>query len=43
QNGNIIIYGGSISVSSVVANAFSDIAVLNTNSWVWSVPSVSGT
>ncbi|KAF0442579.1 hypothetical protein F8M41_003655 [Gigaspora margarita] len=43
QNGNIIIYGGSISVSSVISNVFSDIAVLNTNSWVWSVPSVSGT
>ncbi|KAF0538930.1 galactose oxidase [Gigaspora margarita] len=42
QDGNIIIYGGSISESSQVANVFSDIAVLNTNSWSWSVPNVSG-
>ncbi|KAF0549465.1 galactose oxidase [Gigaspora margarita] len=43
QDGNIIIYGGSTSNSGKVANVFSDIAVLNTNSWTWSVPSVSGT
>ncbi|KAF0549471.1 galactose oxidase [Gigaspora margarita] len=44
QDGNIIIYGGSIHDSSgKIAYVFSDIAVLNTNSWVWSVPSVSGT
>ncbi|KAF0549476.1 galactose oxidase [Gigaspora margarita] len=44
QDGNIIIYGGSIYDSSGnIAYVFSDIAVLNTNSWVWSAPSVSGT
>ncbi|KAF0538901.1 galactose oxidase [Gigaspora margarita] len=44
QDGNIIIYGGSLQDSSGnPATLFSDIAVLNTNSWVWSVPSVSGT
>ncbi|RIB20756.1 hypothetical protein C2G38_2178451 [Gigaspora rosea] len=44
QYGNIIIYGGTITDSSgEVFNVFSDIAVLNTNSWAWSVPSVSGT
>ncbi|KAF0538908.1 galactose oxidase [Gigaspora margarita] len=44
QDGNIIIYGGSLLDSSGnVATVFSDIAVLNTNSWVWFVPSVSGT
>ncbi|KAF0538919.1 galactose oxidase [Gigaspora margarita] len=44
QDGNIIIYGGSITNSSgKIVYAFSDIAVLNTNSWEWSVPSVSGT
>ncbi|KAF0426406.1 galactose oxidase [Gigaspora margarita] len=44
QDGNIIIYGGSISNSSgKIVYAFSDIGVLNTNSWTWSVPSVSGT
>ncbi|KAF0549458.1 galactose oxidase [Gigaspora margarita] len=43
QDGNIIIYGGSTHDSSGnIAYVFSDIAVLNTNSWVWSVPSVSG-
>ncbi|RIB20768.1 hypothetical protein C2G38_1161317 [Gigaspora rosea] len=42
QDGNIIIYGGSTINSTKVDNVFSDIAVLNTNSWVWSVPSVSG-
>ncbi|RIB01125.1 hypothetical protein C2G38_2231788 [Gigaspora rosea] len=44
QDGNIIIYGGSVQNSSgYPVTVFSDIAVLNTNSWVWSVPSVSGT
>ncbi|KAF0538900.1 galactose oxidase [Gigaspora margarita] len=43
QDGNIIIYGGSTLNSGKVANVFSDIAVLNTYSWVWSIPSVSGT
>ncbi|CAG8854582.1 18690_t:CDS:2, partial [Gigaspora margarita] len=55
QDENIIIYGGSthdkISKDlrrygiyfSNIAYVFSDIAVLNTNSWVWSVPSVSET
>ncbi|KAF0549466.1 galactose oxidase [Gigaspora margarita] len=44
QDGNIIIYGGSTYDSSGnIAYVFSDIAVLNTNSWAWSVPSVSGT
>ncbi|KAF0549468.1 galactose oxidase [Gigaspora margarita] len=42
QDGNIIIYGGSTHDSHIV-NVFSDNAVLNTNSWVWPVPSVSGT
>ncbi|KAF0549485.1 galactose oxidase [Gigaspora margarita] len=43
QDGNIIIYGGSTYNSSKINYVFSDIAVLNTNSWTWSVPSVSGT
>ncbi|KAF0549467.1 galactose oxidase [Gigaspora margarita] len=44
QDGNIIVYGGSTHDSSgKMVYVFSDIAVLNTNSWVWSVPSVSGT
>ncbi|KAF0549481.1 galactose oxidase [Gigaspora margarita] len=44
QDENIIIYGGSLYDSSgSIAYALSDIAVLNTNSWAWSVPSVSGT
>ncbi|RIB06490.1 hypothetical protein C2G38_2115898 [Gigaspora rosea] len=43
QDGNIIIYGGSTLNSGKNVNVFSDIAVLNTNSWSWSVPSVSGT
>ncbi|KAF0549456.1 galactose oxidase [Gigaspora margarita] len=44
QGGNIIIYGGSTYDSSGnIAYVFSDLAVLNTNSWAWSVPSVSGT
>ncbi|KAF0549475.1 galactose oxidase [Gigaspora margarita] len=44
QDGNIIIYGGSTHDSSgSFTYVFSDIAVLNTNSWVWSVPRVSGT
>ncbi|KAF0538904.1 galactose oxidase [Gigaspora margarita] len=44
QDGNIIIYGGSaLDSSGNYSNIFSDIAVLNTNSWVWFVPSVSGT
>ncbi|RIB20762.1 hypothetical protein C2G38_2178463 [Gigaspora rosea] len=44
QDGNIIIYGGSLQNSTgKIVYAFSDIAVLNTNSWSWSVPSVSGT
>ncbi|KAF0538923.1 galactose oxidase [Gigaspora margarita] len=43
QDGNIIIYGGSTDDSTGnVANVFSDIVVLNTNSWAWTVPSVSG-
>ncbi|KAF0442582.1 galactose oxidase [Gigaspora margarita] len=44
KDGNIIIYGGSTqNRSGYVIYVFSDIAVLNTNSWVWSVPSVSVT
>ncbi|KAF0538918.1 galactose oxidase [Gigaspora margarita] len=44
QDGSIIIYGGStIDSSGIDVNIFSDIAVLNTNSWAWFVPSVSGT
>ncbi|KAF0386119.1 galactose oxidase [Gigaspora margarita] len=44
QDGNIIIYGGSLQNNSgQPVTVFSDIAVLNTNSWVWSAPSVSGT
>ncbi|KAF0549487.1 galactose oxidase [Gigaspora margarita] len=44
QDGNIIIYGGSThDRSGNITYVFSDIAVLNTNSWVWSVPRVSGT
>ncbi|KAF0442578.1 galactose oxidase [Gigaspora margarita] len=42
QDGNIIIYGGSTYNSTQLVNVFSDVAVLNTNSWAWSVPSVSG-
>ncbi|KAF0458738.1 galactose oxidase [Gigaspora margarita] len=44
QDGNIIIYGGSTTLDSSLSidNVFSDIAVLNTNTWVWSVPSISG-
>ncbi|KAF0538917.1 galactose oxidase [Gigaspora margarita] len=38
------IYGGStIDSFGNDVNIFSDIAVLNTNSWVWFVPNVSGT
>ncbi|KAF0538906.1 hypothetical protein F8M41_007432 [Gigaspora margarita] len=33
QDGNIIIYGGSTLNSGKVTTVFSDIAVLNTNSW----------
>ncbi|KAF0549491.1 galactose oxidase [Gigaspora margarita] len=44
QSGNIIIYGGeALDSSGNVTYLFSDIAVLNTNSWVWSVPGISGT
>ncbi|KAF0538926.1 galactose oxidase [Gigaspora margarita] len=43
QNGNIIIYGGSTINTTKIGYVFSDIAVLNTNSWAWSVPNVSGT
>ncbi|KAF0428037.1 galactose oxidase [Gigaspora margarita] len=43
QDGDIIIYGGSTLNHSAIIGVFSDIAVLNTNSWVWSVPSISGT
>ncbi|KAF0538921.1 galactose oxidase [Gigaspora margarita] len=43
QDGNIIIYGGSTDDSSgKLSYVLSDIAVLNTNSWVWTVPSISG-
>ncbi|RIB25353.1 hypothetical protein C2G38_490014 [Gigaspora rosea] len=44
QDGNIIIYGGSttLGTSLSIDNVFSDIAVLNTDTWVWSVPSISG-
>ncbi|KAF0549460.1 hypothetical protein F8M41_025195 [Gigaspora margarita] len=43
-DGNFIICGGSTHDSSdKIAYVFSDIDVLNTNSWVWPVPSVSGT
>ncbi|KAF0538928.1 galactose oxidase [Gigaspora margarita] len=42
QDGNIIIYGGAKLNNSVVIGVFSDIAVLNTNSWIWSIPSISG-
>ncbi|KAF0442575.1 galactose oxidase [Gigaspora margarita] len=43
QDGNIIIYGGSTFNSSQISYVFSDIAVLNTTSWEWFLPSVSGT
>ncbi|KAF0538916.1 galactose oxidase [Gigaspora margarita] len=44
QDGNIIIYGGSaLDSSGNYVKIFFDIAVLNTNSWVWFVPIVSGT
>ncbi|KAF0538911.1 galactose oxidase [Gigaspora margarita] len=44
QDGNIIIYGGSLQNSSgYPVTVYSDIAVLNTSSWAWSIPSVSGT
>ncbi|KAF0549484.1 galactose oxidase [Gigaspora margarita] len=42
QDGNIIIYGGStLDSSGKIVYVFSDVAVLNTNSWVWSVPSAT--
>ncbi|CAG8516727.1 20795_t:CDS:2 [Gigaspora margarita] len=42
QNGNIIIYGGSISVDSIDGlPAFPHLAVLNTSTWVWSIPDIS--
>ncbi|KAF0513386.1 galactose oxidase [Gigaspora margarita] len=44
QDGNIIIYGGSIINSSgYIDNLLSDVAVLNTNTWTWSIPSISQT
>ncbi|KAF0403432.1 galactose oxidase [Gigaspora margarita] len=40
----IIIYGGAgYNSSGSIGNVFSDLAVLDTNSWLWTVPSVSGT
>ncbi|KAF0428417.1 galactose oxidase [Gigaspora margarita] len=44
QDGNIILYGGaSLNISGAPVTIFSDLAVLNTNTWVWSIPSTSGT
>ncbi|RIB13995.1 hypothetical protein C2G38_1690786 [Gigaspora rosea] len=44
QDGNIILYGGaSLNSSGAPATIFSDLAVLNTNTWVWSIPSTFGT
>ncbi|CAG8783602.1 44731_t:CDS:2, partial [Gigaspora margarita] len=40
QNGNIILYGGSIG-SNLGSQALPDLAVLDTNIWEWSIPSIS--
>ncbi|CAG8763296.1 30810_t:CDS:2, partial [Gigaspora margarita] len=38
QNGNIIIYGGSISIDNIDGlPAFPHLAVLNTSTWAWSI------
>ncbi|KAF0464559.1 galactose oxidase [Gigaspora margarita] len=39
QNGDIIIYGGS-DHDILGPQVFPDLAVLNTNSWVWSIPNI---
>ncbi|RIB17845.1 hypothetical protein C2G38_1394836 [Gigaspora rosea] len=42
QNGNIIIYGGSISIDNVDGlPSFPHLAILNTSTWVWSIPDIS--
>ncbi|CAG8740811.1 35867_t:CDS:2 [Gigaspora margarita] len=44
QDGNIILYGGSTinATYGYAGNIFSDVSVLNTNTWTWSIPSISG-
>ncbi|CAG8836742.1 17488_t:CDS:2, partial [Gigaspora margarita] len=37
KDGNIIIFGGA----SDTAQVYPDLAVLNTNTWIWSVPNIS--
>ncbi|KAF0464563.1 galactose oxidase [Gigaspora margarita] len=39
QNGDIIIYGGSEN-DILGPQVFPDLAVLNTNSWLWSIPNI---
>ncbi|CAG8857299.1 12490_t:CDS:1, partial [Gigaspora margarita] len=39
QNGDIIIYGGS-EKDPLGPQVFPDLAVLNTNSWLWSIPNI---
>ncbi|KAF0461848.1 galactose oxidase [Gigaspora margarita] len=39
QNGDIIIYGGSEN-DTLGPQVFPDLAVLNTNSWMWSIPNI---
>ncbi|CAG8760389.1 37347_t:CDS:2, partial [Gigaspora margarita] len=39
QNGDIIIYGGS-DHDILGPQVFPDLAVLNTNSWMWSIPNI---
>ncbi|KAF0476404.1 galactose oxidase [Gigaspora margarita] len=43
MDGNIILYGGSTLTGTGSLEVLSDIAIINTNTWVWSVPSVSQT
>ncbi|CAG8771172.1 26338_t:CDS:1, partial [Gigaspora margarita] len=40
QNGNIILYGGSAG-SNLGLRVLPDLAVLDTNFWEWSIPSIS--
>ncbi|KAF0550208.1 galactose oxidase [Gigaspora margarita] len=41
QNGDIIIYGGSKYSLDLDTQALPNLAVLNTNSWTWSIPDIS--
>ncbi|CAG8628935.1 24293_t:CDS:2 [Gigaspora margarita] len=43
QNGDIIIYGGSEYSLSESTQALPNLAVLNTNSWTWSIPDIHPT